>query len=642
MNQMYRSIEGAEKKYSPKRRLRILTAFVLTAALLAQTFFFPQISEAASVSYPDVAGTQYESAVAVLTEKGVLNGYQDGTFRPENDISRAEVAKVFSALLAQMDTKIILSETVDLSGLVSSDGMQASGDKKDIETFSEELTKNLKDEDRMKDYAEAMYTDLGSHVWAQPHIARASFCGIVNGYGSKIFKPSGNITYNELAAMCVRAAGIDESELTGSWPENYIAAATELGVYKGMNDFDPETGDGGAKANRGNTAVAVSNVLAAVEKQSVKGYILPNQLISVVFTQNTVSLSYEKALEIMKTEGTQAQMAELSRDSDEALAEGYRENARDIYDALLYIDLLPPEQREQMEEAGVTDSNLELVEMMRDFIKANIDNNYQADMNKIEQTTSQLYFGLMQAQKNVEMCKESLAYERKMLEITELKYSLGSASALEVKAQLNSVTGAEDALIQAENTVNSTQSSFLMLLGMDTGYALNLTTQPSKTSQYLPAIADAQSRMLKNNLELKYYDHLVKVTEHQFDFAGNSNDVTSAEYLKAKAAYEQAKMGLEQMTLNKKNSLRTSYQEIEALESQIAKYESLADISEDSLILTEKRYELGMATAAEVQSAQLTLTQTKMGLMNAVITYNQAVENIWYEIGVGTTRVTFS
>ena len=88
--------------------------------------------------------------------------------------------------------------------------------KRDAEALAKKLSQDLHDSDRLTEIALTLYNDLDSCVWAQPYIAAASLCGIVNGYGNGIFKPSGNITYNELAAMCVRAAGTDTSELAGA------------------------------------------------------------------------------------------------------------------------------------------------------------------------------------------------------------------------------------------------------------------------------------------------------------------------------------------------------------------------------------------------------------------------------------------
>ena len=433
----------------------------------------------------------------------------------------------------------------------------------DAEELAEQLTSNLHDTGWLTETAAALYSDLENCVWAQPYIAAASMCGIVNGYGGGIFKPSGNITYNELAAMCVRAAQVpDTSQLTGSWPDSYIAAAQELGVYDGMKEFDPEEDDGSREVTRGNTAIAVSNIYDAVMEQTAKGYLLPDELISAVFTQKATQLSLEEAVEIMQTEGMQAKTAQLARESDEAIAQGYKETAKNISDSLDIMDLLPLDQQYQMQESGITQSNLKIAQLSGDFVRENIDNNYQADMNKIEQTTQQMYYGILQAQANVEVCEETLDSEKKTLELLQTKYQLGAASKIEVQSQENSVASAEDSLVQAKNTLQSAESSLLMLMGMDSGRSLNLTTGLEIARNDLPSLHDAEEFMLRNNLELKYYEYLSELTEIQFNSIRSSTNTSSSKYLKAKVAYDQATAGIEQMRTNKINSLQTAYEEL--------------------------------------------------------------------------------
>ena len=641
MMRLLRRPRSGKKCRMPARVL----CLALPVLLLGQSFLCPGVWAA---SYSDVRGTGCEEAVALLTEKGVINGYEDGTFRPDNEITRAEVAKIFSALTVQEDTKIVLSENVDLSGLIlpsSGEGQDSAADEKekaDAGQLAEQLTSYLHDAGWLTETAVSLYSDLDGCVWAQPHIAAASMCGIVNGYGGGIFKPYGDITYNELAAMCVRVAGTDASQLTGGWPDSYIAAARELGVYEGMKEFDPEKDDGGQKATRGNTAIAVSNIYEAVAEQTGEGYLLPDDLISAVFTQKETQLSLEEAVEIMQTEGMQAETAELAKESDKAIAQGYKETVSSISDALDVMDLLPLEQQYQMQESGITQSNLRIAQLQRDFVRENIENNYQADMNKIEQTTQQMYYGILQAQANVEVCEETLASEKNTLQLLQTKYQLGAVSRLEVQSQENNVASAEDSLVQAENSLQSAQSSLLMLMGMDSGLNLNLTTELEMTRNDLPSLQDAKEYMLRNNLELKYYEYLSELTEIQFNSIRSSTNTSSSKYLKAKVAYDQAAAGIGQMKTNKLNSLQTAYEEIPALESQISRYDSTILLAEQSLELAKTRYEIGMGTLADIESAQLAVTQAMLGRTSAVVAYNQAISDIWYQLGVGTTRISFS
>ena len=47
---------------------------------------------AANGTFKDVvAGEWYENAVIWAQEKGIVNGYPDGTFKPNNHITRAEL-----------------------------------------------------------------------------------------------------------------------------------------------------------------------------------------------------------------------------------------------------------------------------------------------------------------------------------------------------------------------------------------------------------------------------------------------------------------------------------------------------------------------------------------------------------------------
>lgn len=652
MKLLWETRSGKEKRM-PARML----CLVLSAMLLCQWMFCPGVWAA---SYSDVRGTECEEAVALLTEKGVINGYEDGTFRPDKEITRAEVAKIFSALILQGDTKIILSENVDLSGLIlpgsENDGEETSSPEKsddskqeedidteaDAEELAEQLSENLHDTGWLTETAVSLYSDLDGYTWAQSYIAAASMCGIVNGYGGGIFRPYGDITYDELAAMCVRAAGTDVSQLTGGWPDGYVAAARELGVYDGMKEFDPEEDDGSEKATRGNTAIAVSNVYDAVTEQAAKGYLLPDELISAVFTQKETQLSLEDAVEIMQTEGMQAETARLARESDKAIAQGYKETASSISDALDIMDLLPLEEQYQMQESGITQSNLKIAQLQRDFVKENIDNNYQADMNKIQQTTEQMYFGILQAQANVEVCEETLNSEKNTLELLKTKYQLGAASLIEVQSQENNVASAQDSLVQAKNSLQSAQSSLLMLMGMDSGLNLNLTTELEIERNDLPSLREAETYMLQNNLELKYYEYLSELTEIQFNSIRSSTNTSSSKYLKAKVAYDQATAGIQQMKTNKINSLQTAYEEIPALESQISRYDSTIRLAEQSLELAKTRYEIGMGTLADIESAQLAVTQAMLGRTSAVVAYNQAISDVRYELGVGTTRISFS
>jgi hypothetical protein len=151
-----------------------------------------------TVSFPDVADSAwYAPFVQKVAAKGIVNGYEDGTFRPDNTLTRAEAAKMI-ALAAGL--------SVDESAITSF--ADANGD------------------------------------WYTPYIAAAAQAGIINGYPDGTFAPNGKVTRAELAKMIVAAkklatdenATVKFTDGNGDWYTPYIAAAVDAGIVNGYED----------------------------------------------------------------------------------------------------------------------------------------------------------------------------------------------------------------------------------------------------------------------------------------------------------------------------------------------------------------------------------------------------------------------
>ena len=133
-------------------------------------------------------------------------GYEDGSVRPNGQISRAETATIFFRLL------------------------------KDSVRDGNLLTSNT-------------YTDVADNYWANTAISTMTGLGIVQGRSSTTFDPQAPITRAEFAAICARfdtgtSSGSQTfSDISGHWAEKYIQRAAELGWIKGFEDgsFRPNT-----------------------------------------------------------------------------------------------------------------------------------------------------------------------------------------------------------------------------------------------------------------------------------------------------------------------------------------------------------------------------------------------------------------
>ena len=132
-------------------------------------------------------------------------GYMDGTVRPLNNISRAEVATIFVRLL---------NEDIREENLTSAN------------TFA----------------------DVNEGMWCNTAISTMAKLGVVKGRTAEHFDPNAPITRAEFAAICARFdtskhdGDSDFTDISGHWAEAEIERAASLGWVRGYKDgtFRPE------------------------------------------------------------------------------------------------------------------------------------------------------------------------------------------------------------------------------------------------------------------------------------------------------------------------------------------------------------------------------------------------------------------
>jgi hypothetical protein len=195
-----------------------LTALALSGALCVSL-------SAQAAAYGDVsASANYAKAVQTLGELGVIQGYEDGTFRPTNPITRAEACALISRMLSATDVS--------------------------------------------QEYAGASnYTDVPHTLWSEPVISYCSELGIVRGDGDGAFRPEDEVTNQEFITMLCRALNLDDdndSSTAVSYPDGYLALAAQYGLTDSVS-LNPT-----ASSQRGNDAQMVYNALyAEVNGQSL-------------------------------------------------------------------------------------------------------------------------------------------------------------------------------------------------------------------------------------------------------------------------------------------------------------------------------------------------------------------------------------
>ncbi len=184
----------------------------LSKVLAVVLAFAMALSMVSFAAYTDVAaGDDCEEAVTVLSALKILKGYEDGSFKPEATITRAEFATVVIRMLGLADT--------------------ATG-------------------------SSAVFTDVADH-WANGAIALAAQQGIVNGYGDGRFGPEDPVKYEEAIKMVVAALGYTPmADANGGYPGGYQVVASQKGILAGISGAKA-----GQPASRGVVAQLAYNSL---------------------------------------------------------------------------------------------------------------------------------------------------------------------------------------------------------------------------------------------------------------------------------------------------------------------------------------------------------------------------------------------
>ncbi len=139
-------------------------------------------------SYSDVNGTRFVAAYDHLTARGMVQGYPDGTGRPNAEINRAEAVKIL-------------------------------------------LESRPENESRVNNYRSnpsRVFNDIGNGEWYDPYIPAARDVGMLTGYPDGSFRPSNRILLPEALGMIYRSYGFTAQAQAGQqWYQPYLDKALE-------------------------------------------------------------------------------------------------------------------------------------------------------------------------------------------------------------------------------------------------------------------------------------------------------------------------------------------------------------------------------------------------------------------------------
>lgn len=194
-----------------KRTLCLVLAFVLVLGLC---------TIGAGAAFTDQNSVQYTNAVNTMANLGILKGFEDGSFKPAEGVTRAQAAKMIAYMM-------------------------------------------LGEANAEKMPTKQVFSDVPASHWAAKYINYCNTKGIINGLGNGTFAPNSPVTAIQLAKMLLASAGYGKNgEFVGSgWDVNVFTAAVENDLFEGSLAADYDSG-----ATREEASLYVYNTLMNIDQ----------------------------------------------------------------------------------------------------------------------------------------------------------------------------------------------------------------------------------------------------------------------------------------------------------------------------------------------------------------------------------------
>ena len=186
------------------------------------SLLFPLFS--VSAEFSDTHGISANKAISYLQEEGVVNGFNDETYRPENTITRAEFLKIILGSKGEIPTECTPTKT---------------------------------------------FSDVEEGAWYAPIICEAVNTGIVNGYGDGTFQPNKPISFAEGSKIVSNVHELGAIEAKGEkWFLPFVEVIDEQRIMPNIEDIQQPL-------SRGEMAEIAWGVMTGHEVENKSRGILP-------------------------------------------------------------------------------------------------------------------------------------------------------------------------------------------------------------------------------------------------------------------------------------------------------------------------------------------------------------------------------
>lgn len=166
----------------------------------------------ANGQFSDVSGESNGKTLSLISGLGIMKGYENGEFLPDQEITRAEFAEILVNILN-----------------LKSDGNGFNWNNTYLGDEESELELKLPVENK------SVFYDVPISHWACESIRLVAEFGVMRGYEG-YFEPDSPITYQEAVKTLLRLMGYGSlASVEGGYPSGYLKQAVRLGISAGKD-----------------------------------------------------------------------------------------------------------------------------------------------------------------------------------------------------------------------------------------------------------------------------------------------------------------------------------------------------------------------------------------------------------------------
>ena len=201
-------------------------ALLLCCMLLASSMLV------SAATYTDVAETHDRyTAIDMLSSMDIITGFPDGSFKPENPVTRAQMAALITRMFNLGDSQV----------------------------------------------TQAPFSDVAVDYWAASNIVAAKNRGIINGFPDGTYGPEKSVTYEQAIKMIVCALNYGTAaEAQGGYPGGYITQASKLNIMKNASSGHKDPAPRGIIAQLLYNSLSVEMLEPVVNPDGTIDYVKPS------------------------------------------------------------------------------------------------------------------------------------------------------------------------------------------------------------------------------------------------------------------------------------------------------------------------------------------------------------------------------